>query len=214
MKLLILSLLITITSLTAQFKYSAGLGLGVTFNVDVDSFNTSISDSGLKKVSNNWLPLEYDFSIQVYPSLRLGYFKLSNALIPNKSSENFFLVIIMRGISVQTFFTFMKRFEANFGIAPLRAKAEFFQRDLTASTKTFQFSTSTQAGTKNSALGLYSWMGLRFYLASFIALEGNIGYLRVKFKGGNWKSEGGSNGVSGKIDLTKPFFRFGIVLGW
>ena len=213
MKLLILSLLITITSLTAQFKYSAGLGLGATFNVDVDSFNTSISDSGLKKIKDNWLPLEYDFSIQVYPSLRLGYFKLSNALIPNKSSEKFFLVIIMRGVSVQTFFTFLRRFEANFGLVPLLAKAEFVQ-EFTSKTSQFQFSTSTQAGTKNSAVGLYSWIGLRFYLASFIALEGNIGYLRVKFKGGNWKSEGEGNGVSGKIDLTKPFFRFGIVLGW
>lgn len=213
MKLLILSLLITITSLTAQFKYSAGLGLGVTFDIDVDSFNTSISDSGLKKISDSWLPLEYDFSIQVYPSLRLGYFKLSNALIPNKSSEKFFLVIIMRGVSVQTFFTFLRRFEANFGLVPLLAKAEFVQ-EFTSKTSKFQFSTSTQAGTKNSAVGLYSWIGLRFYLASFIALEGNIGYLRVKFKGSNWKSEGEGIGVSGKIDLTKPFFRFGIVLGW
>jgi len=201
------------SSLFAQFKYSAGIGLGTSFDIDVEEFNKSISDSGLKEISNYWLPFEYDITIQVYPSLRLGYFKLSNALTPNQSSDDFFLTIIIQGVSVQTFFTFLKRFEANFGMVPLWAKAEFIQK-FTAKTAQFQFSTPTEAGIKNRTFGFYSWTGIRVVITSYLAIEGNIGYLRTKFKHNNWKSDGNGNGISGKIDLTKPFLKFGIILGW
>ena len=213
-KSLVLFIILAITtSLTAQFKYSAGIGLGTSFNANYDEFNTLISDSGLKEVSNYWLPISYDLTFQVYPSIRLGYLRLSNALTPNRSSDDFFLSIIMQGVSIQSFFTFLKRFELNCGLVPLLAKAEFIQ-EFTAKTSLFQFSTSTRAGAKNRALGFYSWIGMRMFIRSSLALEGNIGYLRTKFKRDNWKSDGENNGVSGEIDLTRPFFKFGIIFGW
>lgn len=208
----VFSVAIAISPANAQFKYSVGTGLAITFP-NYSGFNSSISDS-LKEIGSGWFPLGYDVSIQIYPSVRLGYFKLSSALLPKKSSEDFILSMVMRGLSIQTFFTFLRRFEANFGIVPLLGLADFSQKDITARTTPFQFSTTTKAGTRNSTFGLYSWTGLRFYLSSFLALEAHMGYLRCKFKGNKWKGNGQGAGVSGKIDLSKPLFRFGVVFGW
>lgn len=198
--------------LCAQYKYSVGLGVGVGFP-DPSKFNTAIADSDLSAISSFWMPLSYSISAQVYPSFRIGYMKVSSYLLPNKSSENFALPMALRGISAEAFFTFFKRFEANFGVAPVLGRAEFLQKEITAKTSKFGLSTTAEAGFKNSAFGLYSWMGVRMYLMSFLAIEGNIGYLRAKFDGSKWKSDSGS-GISGAIDLTKPFLRFGVVFGW
>lgn len=208
----VFSVAVAISPANAQFKYSAGLGLAATFP-DYSQFNNSIGDS-LDKIGSGWFPLGYDISIQIYPSVRLGYFKLSNALLPKKSSEDFILSMVMRGVSIQTFFTFLRRFEANFGIVPLLGQADFSQKDITATTTHFQFPTTTKAGTRNSTFGFYSWTGLRYYLSSFLAVEAHMGYLRCKFKGNKWKGNGQGVGVSGKIDLSKPLFRFGVVFGW
>lgn len=210
-RLLVITLLFSVP-LCAQFKYSVGLGVGVGFP-DPSKFNTSISDSDLTAVSSFWMPLSYSISVQAYPSFRIGYLKVSSYVLPNKSSDNFVLPMALRGISAEAFFTFFKRFEAKFGVAPIIGKAEFLQKDITARTSKFGLSTTAKAGFRNSAFGLYSWMGIRMYLMSFIAVEGNIGYLRAKFDGGKWKSSTGS-GISGAIDLTKPFLRFGVVAGW
>lgn len=213
LRLIFTSLFIAVSFLQAQFKYSVGLGAGVTFP-DYTQFNHSIADSGVGELGPGWFPLNYEFSVQVYPSVRIGYLKLSNSLLPNEASNDFVLVMVMRGISLQTFFTFFKRFEANFGIVPMLGKAEFLQRNLEVKTEPFLFSASTQAGTTNSVFGFYSWTGVRMYLGSSLAVEANVGYFRAKFKGDKWKSEGDGNGISGNIDLTRPAFRFSIVIGW
>jgi|TARA_Y100000310_G_scaffold92358_1_gene89988 hypothetical protein len=211
MLLLAVTILLS-TPLCAQFKYNAGLGVGVSFP-DPSNFNTAIADSDLTAISSFWMPLNYSISVQVYPSFRIGYLKVSSYILPNKSSDNFVLPMALRGISAEAFFTFFKLFEANFGVAPVLGKAEFLQKDITTKTSKFGLSTTAEAGFKNSAFGLYSWVGVRMYLMSFLAVEGNIGYLRAKFDGGKWKSDSGS-GISGAIDLTKPFIRFGAVVGW
>lgn len=212
-RVLVTYLLTAVTLLPAQFRYTAGLGLGLTFP-DYTKFNEAIKDSSLEELKAGWFPLAYSFSLQVYPSLRVGYFKLSSTLLPKKSSKEFVLATVMRGVSAETFFTFWRRFEANFGLVPLLAQAEFVQKDAEAKTTPFQFSASTKAGIRNTTFGFYSWVGLRFYLGSFLAVEANIGYLRTRFKGDKWKDGDKRSSVKGKIDMTQPFFRFGVVAGW
>ncbi|MFQ6673902.1 MAG: hypothetical protein ACE5GH_03835 [Fidelibacterota bacterium] len=203
------------TSLSAQFNYSASAGLGLPFpSPDFDQFNATISDSGLDKIASLWLPLAFDFSVKVYPSLRVGYFRLSSSLIKNRSSDDWALAITMSGISVQTYFTFLKRFEARFGFAPMLAKADFSQGKRKAETSPFRLSSSTKAGIQHRSFAYYSWMGVRFHLTTFLALEATLGHLKATFKGNKWKSEGKETDLTGKIDLTRPLFRFGVVLGW
>ncbi|MEE9166619.1 MAG: hypothetical protein V3U24_04035 [Candidatus Neomarinimicrobiota bacterium] len=206
-------LFVAVTAVSGQFKYSAGLGLGVIYP-DYSQFNDSIKDSLDKKVGPLWLPFGYDISVQVYPSVRLGYFRLSNALIPEKSSDDFVLIMLMRGISIQTFFTFFRRFEANFGFALLLGKAEFIQQNIEAPSSHFQFSATTRAGTRNGNSALYTWTGVRYYIGTFLAVEANLGYLRGKFKGDKWTNGGDEEAVFGTINLSKPAFRFGIIFGW
>ncbi|MFQ6607930.1 MAG: hypothetical protein ACE5EE_05255 [Fidelibacterota bacterium] len=163
------------------------------------------------------MPLAYDFSYKIYPSLRVGYFRYSSALtskIINGSSDNFTLTFKMNGISLQTFFSFFERYEAIFGLAPLLGRAQFTQEDLTASTSPFQMSTTTQAGMTHAFFAYYSWMGIRLHLNHWLALEGTIGYLDAEIKGNSWKNEKQKIDIKGGMDLSGPTGRIGVVLGW
>jgi len=215
-KKVLIILLLSVCTLPAQFKYSAGIGSGI-FIPDFTEFNTVISDSGLSAISGFWMPLAYDFSIKIYPSLRVGYFRYSSALtakIINGSSDNFSLDISMNGFSVQTFFSFFDRFEALFGLAPLLGSAEFTQDELTATTSPFQISTTTEAGMKHSFFAYYSWISVRYHLNHWLALEAAMGYLDAEIKGDSWKNGDQEIGINAGMKLSSPTGRFGVVFGW
>ncbi|MFQ6616686.1 MAG: hypothetical protein ACE5HZ_07990 [Fidelibacterota bacterium] len=196
-----------------QFRYSAGAGLAVVFPApDMEQFNSTLSDSGLNEVSPFWVPTAVAISVQAYPSLRLGYLRYSNLLLKNRSSENWALTISMVGLSVESFFSFLKRFEANFGFSPMLAKADFSQTETTAQGS--PFGPSSSAGIQHRSMAYVSWVGLRFYLNSLVALEATTGYLNLTFKGDGWKSEGQETAIQGKIDMSRPMLAFGIVVGW
>lgn len=208
-------ILLTVSLLPGQFRYSAGVGLAITLPVpDIEEFNSTLSDSGLAEVSAFWIPTSFAVSVQAYPSVRLGYVRFSNGPLKNRSSQNWALTIRMAGISVETFFTFLKRFEANFGFAPMLAKADFSQADITAQSSHFQLTASTSAGIQHRSTAYATWMGVRFYLNTFLALEVTTGYVNLTFKGDAWKSAGEETSLQGKIDMSRPLIRFGIAAGW
>lgn len=206
-------LILFISCLPAQFKYSVGTGIGIQFP-DFTEFNTTISDTGLTKVSEIWLPLSYDISFKVYPSIRLGFFRFSNTLIKNKSSSGFSQYITMNGISIQTFFVFLNRFEAVFGMAPMLSRINFYQEKITAETSPFQFSTETKAGIHNTFFSYYSWVGVRFHLNTWLALDGTLGFIKSNIKKDAWKNEKKDVDLNMGIDMTKPLYRLGLVVGW
>ena len=207
--------IILLSPAQSQFKYSVNFGAGFALP-DFTEFNTAISDSGLDKLGSIWLPTTFDFSYKLYPSFRVGLFRHSNSLIKNKSSQDFSLVIKFTGIYAQSFFTFSKRFEAFFGLAPMIGKADFSQTPtkIQATTTPFQFTINSEAGMYKRFFAFYAMGGVRFYLLSFLALEGSVGYLNAFFSDGNWKSDGNDINFKSKIDLDKPVMNFGIVLGW
>lgn len=210
----ILTVLLTIlSSLSAQYKVGYRLGLGLGFT-DPKKLNESLSEQELGAIGSMWMPLNYDLSVNIYPSLRVGYKKLSTRLITyNRSSGDYILPIVFRGITAESYFTFWRKIEANFGMAPLYGKAEFMNKKVTASDETLGVENTTTASITNSAFGLYSWVGVRMYLLSFLSVEGSVGYMYAKF-GNQWKAAEGSTNISGGIDLSKPFIRVAAIAGW
>ena len=216
-KKILLIILLTVCTLPAQFKQSAGVGMGIFIPEGMaaeSSFNTAIKDSGLSRISAVWLPLTYDFSVTVYPSLKLGYFRYSSAILSNLSSNNFAFSIVMNGMSVQTFFTFMNTFEATFGMVPMLGSANFIQDELTAATSPFQLATSTEGGMSHSFIAYYSWIGLRYHLKHWLALEMALGYLDAEIDGKSWKNNGEIVDFQADMKLSGPTLRFGVVFGW
>lgn len=214
MKKLIIIFLLSISFLPAQFKYSVGTGIAFSWP-DFTDFNKTLSDSGISQVSEFIMPISYDFSVKIYPSLRVGYYRFSTSLFTyNKSSHNFRLVLKMNGIGAQTYFTFFKRFEADFGIVPMLGKYSFYQHEVTAVTTPFQFSTTTKAGIDKSFFAYYSWIGLRMHLKHYLALEGKLGFMKSFMGDGDWKSESGETKLKMSIDMNQPVYQFGVVLGW
>ena len=65
------------SSIQAQYKISYRLGLGMGFT-KTDNFNLSLSSIELSKIGSTWFPLHHDLSINIYPSLRIGYKKLED----------------------------------------------------------------------------------------------------------------------------------------
>lgn len=203
------------SSLTGQFRYSVGAGLGGVFPApDMDGFNSMLADSGLDQVSPLWIPTAFMVSVQAHPSLRVGYVHYSNGLLKNRSSDNWALTITTTGILVETYFTIVRRMEANFGFAPMIARADFSQTEISATTSPFQLPTSTSAGIQHGAMAYASWVGGRFYVNPFLAVELTAGYLNLTFKGDGWKSDGQDTTITGKIDLSRPLVRFALVVGW
>ncbi len=217
MKRLFIILLFLSNFSSAQFNYSAGVGMGIFIpeGMAADaSFNTAIKDSGLSRISAFWLPLTYDFSVTVYPSVKLGYFRYSSAILSNLSSNNFAFSVVMNGMSVQTFFSFMNKFEATFGMVPLLGSANFIQDELTATTTPFQLATSTKGGMSHGLFAYYSWIGLRFHLKHWLALETALGYLDAEIDGKSWKNNGEDVDFQADMKLSGPTLRFGVVFGW
>ena len=202
-----------VSPLSAQYKVSYRLGLGLGFT-DPKQFNESLSAQELGTIGSMWFPLNYDLSVNIYPSLRVGYKKLSTRLITyNRSSGDYILPIVFRGITAESYFTFRNRFEANFGISPMFGSAAFMNKKLTASDETLGVESSTTAEVTNSAFGFFSWVGVRLYLLPFFSIEGSAGYLYAKFDD-SWKSASGSTPISGQIKMSKPFLRVAAVAGW
>lgn len=208
-----LVMVILFSPLPAQYKVGYRIGLGIGFTKP-DKFNDSLAEQEMSKIGSAWFPLNYDLSVNIYPSLRVGYKKLSTRLITyNRSSGDYILPIVYRGIMAESYFTFWKRFEANFGFSPMYGKAVFMNKKLTASDETLGVESSTTAEITNSAFGFYSWVGMRMYLLSFVSVEGSVGYMYSKF-GDKWKAKKGSSNFSGGINMTKPFLRVAAVVGW
>lgn len=208
----LLSILLA-TPLLCQYKVSYRLGLGLGF-MKPEKFNESLVQQELDAIGSMWFPLNYDLSINVYPSLRIGYKKLSTSLITyNRSSGNYILPIIFRGPVVESFFTFRKQFEANFGISPMYGTAMFMNKKLTASDETLGVESSTTAKITNGTLGFLSWVGVRMYVLSFFSIEASTGYLYAKFDD-KWKAKNGNTSISGGINMSKPFMRVSAVVGW
>ena len=199
--------------LTAQYKVSYRLGLGIGFT-DPKKFNESLSEQELGAIGSMWFPLNYDFSLNIYPSIRVGYKKLSTRLITyNRSSGDYILPIVFRGITAESYFTFWNQFEANFGISPMVGSAAFMNKKLTATDETLGVESSTTAEVTNSAFGFFSWIGVRMYILSFLSVEGSTGYLYAKFDD-SWKAKSGSTSISGDIKMSKPFLRVAAIVGW
>ena len=206
-------MVIFFSPLSAQYKVGYRIGLGIGFTKP-DKFNDSLAEQEMSKIGSAWFPLNYDVSINIYPSLRVGYKKLSTRLITyNRSSGDYILPIVYRGITAESYFTFWKRFEANFGFSPMYGKAVFMNKKLTASDETLGVESSTTAEVTNSAFGFFSWVGVRLYLLPFFSVEGSAGYLYAKFDD-SWKSASGSTPISGQIKMSKPFLRVAAVAGW
>ena len=181
--IIILVTVIFLSPLSAQYKVGYRIGLGIGFTKP-DKFNDSLVEQELSKIGSAWFPLNYDLSVNIYPSLRVGYKKLSTRLITyNRSSGDYILPIVYRGITAESYFTFWKRFEANFGFSPMYGRAVFMNKKLTASDETLGVESSTTAEITNSAFGFYSWVGVRMYLFSFLSVEGSVGYMYSKFGG-------------------------------
>ena len=127
-----------------------------------DNFNLSLSSIELSKIGSTWFPLHHDLSINIYPSLRIGYKKLSTKLLTyNRSSNNYILPIVFHGINIESFFTFRNRFEINFGLSPMLGSAKFINNKLTVTDEKLGVEGKTTAEIKNSTLGFYSSIGLR-----------------------------------------------------
>jgi len=205
--------IILVTPIYSQYKFSYRLGLGLGFTKPT-KFNESLSEQELSSIGSMWFPINYDFSVNVYPSIRLGYKKLSTSLITyNRSSENYILPIIFRGLTIESFFTFKKRFEANFGISPMYGNVKFMNKKLTVNDETLGVESSTTSEISNGTLGLFNWIGVRMYILSFMSVEGSAGYIYAKFDD-KWKAKKGSTSISGGINMSKPFFRIATVIGW
>ena len=209
----IICIFFTTSILQGQYKISYKFGLGIGFTKP-DNFNTSLASLELSKVGSIWFPLHHDISINIYPSLRLGYKRLSTKLITyNKSSDNYILPIVFNGVNIESFFTIKKKIEFNFGLSPMIGKASFVNKKLTVTDQKLGVEGKTTAEVKNSTFGFYSSVGLRMYLFSFLSIDGSVGYIYAKFDE-KWQSKANENPISGSIDMTKPFFQISTVIGW
>ena len=205
--------IILVTPIYSQYKFSYRLGLGLGFT-NPTKFNESLSEQELTTIGSMWFPINYDFSVNIYPSIRVGYKKLSTSLITyNRSSGNYILPIIFRGPTIESFFTFKRRLEANFGISAMYGNAKFMNRKLTVNDETLGVESSTTAEISNGTLGIFNWIGVRMYILSFMSVEGSAGYLYGKFDN-TWKAKKGSTSISGGINMSKPFFRISAIIGW
>ncbi len=211
------------TSMNAQPKWSFHLGGGFYSPslgfLDPDS--NSVIPS-LSAFSKNIL-LDWGVKYQFYPNARVGYAR-SNSYHSGKLGDSDFLRnISYRMITLETFYYPRKRIELNFMLAPMYNKATV---KLTAKSSSTDWDSllgsygnssvnlSTGGEMTKRWLGLASTIGFRYYIKSWLAVDGKAGFIQNSYSEKKWKLE--KEKVDGpKMNIKKlPVFKVHLVLGW
>ncbi|MDP6611632.1 MAG: hypothetical protein QF823_04930 [Candidatus Marinimicrobia bacterium] len=211
------------TTINAQPKLSFHLGGGFYSPslgfLDPDS--NSVIPS-LSSFSKNIL-LDWGVKYQFYPNARIGYAR-SNSYHSGKMGDSDFLrTLSYRMIIIETFYYPRQRMELNFMLAPMYNKAIV---KLTAKSSSAGWD-SLLGSYGNSSVNLFTgeemtkrWFGLastigfRYYIKSWLAVDGRAGFIQNAYSEKKWKLE--KEKVDGpKMNIKKlPVFNVHLVLGW
>jgi len=210
-------------SIHAQPKWSFHLGGGFYSPslgfLDPDS--NSVIPS-LSSFSKNIL-LDWGVKYQFYPNARVGYAR-SNSYHSGKVGDSGFLrTISYRMLTFETFYYPRKRMELNFMLAPMYNKGTV---KLTAESSSGDWDTllgsygnssvklSTDGEMTKRWFGLASMIGFRYYVFSWLAVDGKAGFIQNSYSEKKWKLE--KEKIDGPtMDIKKlPVFNIHLVLGW
>ena len=210
-------------SLFAQPKLSFHLGGGfyspTLGMLDPDSNNVIPS---LSAFSKNML-IDWGIKYQFYPNARIGYAR-SNSYHSGKVGDSGFLRIISyRMLTFETFYYPRKRMELNFMLAPMYNKGTV---KLTAESSSGDWDTllgsygnssvklSTDGEMTKRWFGLASMIGFRYYIFSWLAVDGKAGFIQNSYSEKKWKLE--KEKIDGPtMNIKKlPVFNIHLVLGW
>lgn len=215
------SLLLSVLSAQPRLSGYGGIGLYSPSLVGLDSDSNSVipnTGSGAKN-----LLLDWGFQYQFYPNARIGlsmFYSLHSGKI---GSSDYFRVLSYRMLTLETFFFLRKRMELNFTLAPMWNKGRI---SLTASTSTDDWdnllasygngtvSVSSGGSMVKRWFGLGSTIGFRYYIFTWLAVDGKIGFFQNYYSKKNWKL--GKKKITGpELRINKlPVYTLHMVIGW
>ncbi|MBN4081153.1 hypothetical protein JYT44_02180 [Caldithrix abyssi] len=220
---LILGATILITTISAQPKWSFHIGGGFynpsLGSLDPDSNNVIPS---LSTFSKNML-IDWGVKYQFYPNTRIGYARSNSYHSGKVGDSDFSRTISYRMITFETFYYPRKRIELNFMLAPMYNKASV---KLTAKSSSTDWD-SLLGSYGNSSMnlltggemskrwfGLASMIGFRYYIFSWLAVDGKAGFIQNSYSEKKWKLD--TENVDGPtMDIKKlPVFNVHLVFGW
>ena len=210
-------------SLFAQPKLSFHLGGGF-YNpslgyLDPDSNKVipQLSTFGRK------ILLDWGVKYQFYPNTRIGYSR-SNSYHSGKIGDSDYLrTISYRMLTFETFYYPRKKMELNFMLAPMYNKGIIKLLAKSSSTDwdtilnsygNSNVSLSTEGEMTKRWFGLASMIGFRYYLFSWIAIDGKAGFIQNSYSEKKWNLE--KEKVDGpKMNIKRlPVFNVHLVFGW
>ena len=216
-------LILLSASLFAQPKLSFHLGGGFYSPrlgmLDPDSNNVIPS---LSAFSKNML-IDWGFKYQFYPNARVGYARSNSYHSGKVGASGFLRTISYRMLTFETFYYPRKQMELNFMLAPMYNKGTV---KLTAESTSGDWNTllgsygnssvklSTDAEMTKRWFGLASMIGFRYYIFSWLAVDGKAGFIQNSYSEKKWRLE--KEKIDGPtMDIKKlPVFNIHLVLGW
>ena len=167
--------------------------------------------------------LDWGVKYQFFPNTRIGYARSNSYHTGNIGDSDFLRTISYRMVTFETFFYLRERMELNFMLAPMYNKAIV---KLTASNSSADWESLLGSYGNESAnfsmegemskrwFGLASTVGFRYYLFSWLALDGKAGFIYNSYNEKNWKFK--KVKVDGPNMNIKqlPVVNFHLTFGW
>ncbi len=165
----------------------------------------------------------YGFTYQFYANTRVGFTHIFSRQPGKIDNAPFVRYLHYRYLMIQSYYQPRKRLELNFTLAPMWNKGS-----ITLDTKTnyAQWDTLLQSYGNPSVsvphttkmttywLGFASFVGLRFYIFPWLAVDGKAGFMNNFYNAKKWKFQGKQvRGPELKINKL-PLFTVRLVVGW
>lgn len=199
----------------------AGLGLSSPSLVGLDSDSNSVIPSTGTLARN--ILLDWGFQYQFYPNARIGLSMFHSLHSGKIGNSDYFRLLSYRMVTLETFFFLRKRMELNFTLAPMWNKGKI---SLSANTPTDDWD-SLLASYGNGSVpvtaggsmvkrwfGLGSTIGFRYYIFTWLSVDGKVGFFQNYYNKKNWKL--GKKKITGpELKINKiPVYTVHVVLGW
>ncbi len=167
--------------------------------------------------------LHFAFDYQFYPNARIGFNQWSAAKSDKYQGQDFKRSFTYHALVLETFFFIRKRMELNFSLGPMintgkitiaSSQSAAVWDSLIAEFNNTSIPISSKDKMTKLFFGFTSSVGFRFYLNTYLALDGKIGFMSNYYKNDRWKFQGKSiKGPDVKLN-DLPLFSFGLVYGW